>query len=150
VPFHNAVLEARKQRLTVHELLRDLPAVSEGIQLNAFPNVRKLLEDLDQAWQAAGCDADTPDSGHKAAATLIERIDCRGVFTEFQAEGRVEVNLQALGVFRDLLGRCGIPLAGVEAFAKGFDPTRGRPRQECIKVSSIFKEKGREYDHVLL
>jgi hypothetical protein len=93
---------------------------------------------------------DAPDSGHKAAAALIARVDFRGIFAEFQAEGRVDVNLQALGVFRDLLRGCETPLAGVERFARAFDPTRGKPPAECIKVTSIFKEKGREYDHVIL
>ena len=150
LPFRNAVLEACRQKMTPGDLLRNLPDVSEGIQPKAFPSVRQLANDLEQAWRAAGSDAKSPDSGHRAAARLLERIDFRAIFTEFQAEGRVEVNLQALGVFRDLLKRCKVPLSGVEQFARSFDTKLGREEGECIKITSIFKEKGREYDHVIL
>ena len=121
-----------------------------SIQPKAFPSVRQLADDFEQAWQATGTDANSADSGYNAAARLLERIDFRGIFTEFQAEGRVEVNLQALGVFRDLLKRCEVSLFGVERCARTFDTRRGKEDGECIKITSIFKEKGREYDHVIL
>jgi DNA helicase II / ATP-dependent DNA helicase PcrA len=148
-PFRNAAHEA-VGRLTVHDLLKDLPRLSEGIQANAFPNVRKMADDLAAAWQATGGDFRCPRSGHQAASSLIERIDFKAIFSEFQAGGRVDVNMGSLVVFSELLKNSATPLEDVDKFAATFDPTLKKPRDECIKVTTIFKEKGREYDHVIL
>jgi DNA helicase-2/ATP-dependent DNA helicase PcrA len=149
IPFRNAVHEA-EGRLTVRDLLKDLPHLSEGIQANAFPNVRKMADDLVAAWQATGGDFLSPKSGHQAASSLIDRIDFKSIFSEFQAGGRVEVNMGALAAFADLLKNTGTPLEGVEKFADTFDPTLKKSKDDCIKVTTIFKEKGREYDYVIL
>ena len=127
-----------------------LREVSEGIQPKAFANVHRMLADLGQAWHATGANPHATASGYQAASALIDRIDFRSIFTEFQAEGRVEVNMQALCVFRDLLQRCDVALADVERFARTFDTTLGKPEEACIKITSIFKEKGREYEYVIL
>lgn len=150
IPFRKVVLESFQAGITVRELLSGLPHLSEGIQPKAFGNVYEMLEDLEAAWRAIHGNAAAPESGSRAAATLRERIDFRDIFAEFQSEARVEVNLEVLNVFTTLLFHCHVPLAEVSTFARTFDSTRGRPREECIKITSIFKEKGREYDHVIL
>jgi hypothetical protein len=144
------VLEALKAQMTVRNLLDELPALSDGIHTNAFPNVRKLLRDLEATWQEINGVTNSPESGCRAGYKLLELIDFKAIFTEFQADGRVDVNVQTLQEFCKLLQNCNVPLDGVEAFVQSFDSTRHKPLNECIKGTSIFKEKGREYNHVIL
>jgi superfamily I DNA/RNA helicase len=42
------------------------------------------------------------------------------------------------------------PLHGARAFVEELDTRRGKPDDECVKITSVFKAKGLEWDHVLL
>lgn len=89
-------------------------------------------------------------SAGDAAGLLALEVDFRAAFSSFLGASRVESYLGGISALVKLLGDAAVDLADVEQFVARFDTRLGRPEAECVRFTSIFKAKGRKWDHVFL
>lgn len=150
-PFRSAVNEAFAESKTIFEFLSALKDNPMGININCFPHVLQFVDHLKQARLFAGSDNNSSNSAGMALSKLVELIDFKSNFKEFQTEDKSEGSLESIKSFIKYLLDCSITLAGIDEFIKNFDTMRGESRKEnCIKIATIHREKGREYDYVIL
>ena len=106
-----------------------------------YPHLGGLVAALGQAVRP---------TAHAAWTALDQSIDFSNAFRQFLPIGvAVEHGLRQ-AAFATLLQARATPLAEVEALVAGLDTRRGQPAAACLRITSIFKAKGLEWDHVIL
>lgn len=104
------------------------------------------LGDLADVFNEAGRKV----SAAEAAAVIRASVDLGAWLAEWLSEEKAAAGEAMLAAFVDLLAARAVPLAGVEAFARGYDTRQGQPEELCLRITSIFRAKGLEWDEVLL
>jgi len=90
------------------------------------------------------------DSASRAVVYLLEKIDFKSVFLDYEGESAAEENLSLIESFAVLLKEAAVPLDGVHAYLQTTDPKQGKPESDCIRITSIFKAKGLEWEYVFM
>lgn len=150
-PFRSAANEALGESKTIYEFLSNLKENPMGININCFPHVFKLIDHLKQARLFAGSDNNASNSAGLALSKLVDLVDFKSNFYEFQTKDKAEGSVESINSFIKYLLDCNITLSGLNEFINNFDTMRGEDlKDNCIKIATIHKEKGREYDYVIL
>lgn len=150
-PFRSAANEAFAEGKTPYEFLSTLKDKPMGININCFPHILKFIDHLKQARLFVGSENDSPNSAGLALGKLVELVDFKSNFNEFQTKEKSEGSIESIKSFIKYLLDCNITLSGINEFIKNFDTMRGEDlKDNCIKIATIHKEKGREYDYVIL
>lgn len=105
----------------------------------------RLFELADVLEEAGGC-----ASAAEAAGVIRREVDLVEWLAEWQSLERVEAGAAMLDAFVALLAERAVGLAEVEGFARDYDTRRGRPVGECLRITSVFRAKGLEWDEVVL
>lgn len=150
-PFRSAANEAFAEGKTPYEFLSTLKDKPMGININCFPHILKFIDHLKQARLFVGSENDSPNSAGLALSKLVELVDFKSNFNEFQTKEKSDGSIESIKSFIKYLLDCNITLSGINEFIKNFDTMRGEDlKDNCIKIATIHKEKGREYDYVIL
>ena len=94
------------------------------------------------------------DAGATGAADAIHllrtEVDFREALASHRSEASVAECLRAYEVLEDFAraARCG--LAELEERLAQVDPSQGEPREQCVRVTTIHRVKGLEWDYVFI
>ncbi len=147
VAFGNVVSTIERQRSTVEHLLGDRNLhESSGVKRGGLDHLQKLGESL----REAATPRSRPHTAGHALAVLLDRIDFRGFFAGYEGDSAVDDDVAIMHSVALLLKEAEVPLGAVDDFLDKLDPSQGRPDRECVRITSVFKAKGLEWDHVLL
>ncbi len=133
---------------TIGDLLRDgARLMASGITQRAAEALDDLADVLEEARGAA---RDAEGRAAEAAAVIRDAIDFEMWLGEWQTPEKVAAGAGMIDAFRALLAEKAVPLDAVDAFADGYDTRRGLPIERCLRITSIFRAKGLEWDRVIL
>jgi len=92
------------------------------------------------------------DAGGAAQALRLLRteIDLRGALADHRSEASVAECLRAYEVLEDFARAERCTLAELEPRLASVDPTQGEPRERCVRVTTIHRVKGLEWDFVFI
>jgi DNA helicase-2/ATP-dependent DNA helicase PcrA len=158
------VFEARLRRAMMRgESLRDVlnqpwDMVRDGLARGAVDRLDEL-EDLlrrlgsgqprGRLKRLASDRREAPGAG-EVLLQLLDELDLEEHFHEAGTGGADEDSVELIRGLAVLLQGAQTPLEGARAFVQELDTRRGKPEEECVKITSVFKAKGLEWDHVLL
>jgi DNA helicase-2/ATP-dependent DNA helicase PcrA len=95
--------------------------------------------------------APTPISAGDALRWLIRRLDLTYHYDNYYGKGESSEErkgaIAAVSRFADQIGK---DVPGFLAYLATLDTTQGKPQEELIVMTTIFREKGREYPYVVL
>lgn len=153
--FADVVREGVERCLTLRELLEDPKRfVAAGIARGGAEALWQLGDALRDALEPVSGDPedDLPprfDAG-SVLGRLIESVDFKAAFESYERESAAEDDLQLLRVIAGFLSMAQIEPGRARSYLEGLDPRRGAPEEQCIRITTIFKAKGLEWDHVLI
>lgn len=141
--FSRVIQRALAGGATVVDCLRDRFAFQlSEVSASAAEALCDLADVLDEAGRAA--------SAAEAVAVIRRGVDLGAWIEEWQTAEKAAASEAMLAAFAALLAERAVPLAEVEAFARGYDTRRGQPAEACLRITSIFRAKGLEWDEVVL
>ncbi len=129
-----------------------------GISGSAPEALEELGRDLAQAASGqlhapahlSAAEPGSPPSAGAALSILLELIDFEAHFAENDSAGARDGDAELLVGFSALLEGARVPLGEAREWLDGLDTRRGLPELQCVRITSIFKAKGLEWDHVLM
>ncbi len=86
----------------------------------------------------------------QALEVLLERVDFAAYLQDGERANAQADDLELLEGFSKLLAGAGVPLGEAGDWLQSLDTCQGQPREDCVRVTSVFKAKGLEWPHVLL
>lgn len=141
--FGRVIHRAMAGGATVMDCLRDRFAFQLAeVSASAAGALCDLADVLDEAGRAA--------SAAEAVAVIRRGVDLGAWLEEWQTAEKAAAGEAMLAAFAALLAERAVPLAEVEAFARGYDTRRGQAAEACLRITSIFRAKGLEWDEVVL
>ena len=94
------------------------------------------------------------DAGDTGAADAIHilraEVDFKDALAAHRSEASVAECLRAFEVLEDFARATRCRLAGLEAALADVDPSQGEPKENCIRVTTIHRVKGLEWDYVFM
>ncbi len=94
---------------------------------------------------------DTGSTGAADAIRLLRNeIDFREALSAHRSEASVAECLRAYEVFEDFARAAQCTLADLDARLASIDTTQGEPKERCIRVTTIHRVKGLEWDYVFI
>jgi DNA helicase-2/ATP-dependent DNA helicase PcrA len=94
------------------------------------------------------------DTGATGAADAIRllrtEIDFKEALSAHRSEASVAECLRAFEVLEDFARATRCRLADLEAQLSQVDPSQGEPKENCIRVTTIHRVKGLEWDYVFI
>jgi DNA helicase-2/ATP-dependent DNA helicase PcrA len=82
---------------------------------------------------------------------LINRLDLASHYDSYYGKGEsAEERKGAVAAISRFAAQTGKNVPEFLAFLPTLDTTRGKPEKECITMTTIFREKGREHDYVVI
>ena len=158
------VFEARLRRALLRgESLRDVlnqpwDMVRDGLARGAVDR----LDELEDMLRRLRCGQPRGRLRHLAAdrrqepgagevlLQLLEELNLDEHFHDASSAGADEDSVELIRGLAALLLGAQTPLGGARRFVQELDTRRGKPDDECVRITSVFKAKGLEWDHVLL
>ncbi len=119
--------------------------MASGLTERAAEALADLADVLEEAR-----DAGREGSAGAASALIRREVDFEAWLTEWQPAEKVAAGLGMLAAFEQLLAARAVPLAEAEAFAREYDTRQGLPPDQCLRITSIFRAKGLEWQRVIL
>jgi hypothetical protein len=136
----------------LNDFLQERPRlIAGGISQNCLDRIESFRTALEKAASGDSHIAlgQVPGAS-EALNVLTEQVDFHSYFASFQSPRLAEASMAVLASFEALLRQASIPLDSVEQYLANLDTMRGLPEHECIRVTSVFRAKGLEWDHVIL
>ena len=95
-PFSSAANEAFAEGKTPYEFLITLKDKPMGININCFPHILKFIDHLKQARLFVGSENNSPNSAGLALSKLVELVDFKSNFNEFQTKDKSESSIESI------------------------------------------------------
>lgn len=146
--FNKLLADATESKISAAEVLLDVNELLDaGINNQACGHLRRLEGDLRAALDASMAKGGT---AAPALSELIGRVNFSEYFESFETADSAKEDLAMMDAFLDLLEEADVPLTGLLSFLESMDSKAGQPDDQCIRITSVFKAKGLEWDHVFM
>jgi DNA helicase-2/ATP-dependent DNA helicase PcrA len=143
--LENCVVEKK----TVYDALTDTLGLRQsGLSESAVDKLSKLASCLRRSTIN-----DQPEKRMGAGdilSSLLGEIDFKSAFGEFQNDFKADEEVERMKMLSILFSSVNVMPENARDFLKSMDTTLGKPREDCIRVTSTFKAKGLEWDYVLM
>ncbi|MFM7134342.1 MAG: ATP-dependent helicase [Planctomycetota bacterium] len=141
------LVEARRRGLTLGDVCFDDDLQREaGFHGGARIELKGLGHALLKAFRR-----DTGTSGAADAIRLLRtEIDFKEALAAHRSAASVAECLRAYEVLEDFARTARCTLSELEARLASVDTTQGEPRERCVRVTTIHRVKGLEWDFVLI
>jgi len=111
---------------------------------------RKELKSLGNTLLKAHRRALDESGAAQAIRVLRSEIDFKEALSAHRSPASVQECLRAYEVLEDFARAARCPLAELDARLAAVDTTQGRARDECVRVTTIHRVKGLEWDYVFI
>lgn len=139
--------DAQRDGLTLGDLCFDDDLhVMAGFHGGARKELKALGNTLLKAHRRANEEA----GAAQAIRVLRSEIDFKEALSAHRSAASVQECLRAYEVLEDFARAARCPLAELEARLAAVDTTQGRARDECVRVTTIHRVKGLEWDYVFI
>jgi DNA helicase-2/ATP-dependent DNA helicase PcrA len=141
------VRDAQREHLSIADICfgEDLHKIA-GFHGGARIELKALGGVLLKAMRRDGGDAGAAD----AIRILRNEIDFKEALSAHRSEASVAECLRAFEVLEDFARASRCRLAELEAQLASVDPSQGEPKERCIRVTTIHRVKGLEWDFVFI
>jgi superfamily I DNA/RNA helicase len=139
--------DATREGLTLGDLCfdDDLHKMA-GFHGGARIELKSLGTTLSKAARRDGAEA----GAARAIRILRDEIDFDKALSANRSAASVAECLRAFEVLEDFARVAGCSLADLDARLASVDTTQGRPAAECVRVTTIHRVKGLEWDYVFI
>jgi len=136
--------QAIAQGATVDEALSSSHAFeAHGAPFWSYKHVRAFRDTLRKLWRCK-------DDAARALARVRADVDLATWVAESRGDddaARWDLELDAIS---EVLKSGSIGIQDATAFVASLDTQRGAPESSCVRITSIFRSKGLEWDHVVI
>lgn len=137
------------QGMTLYDAFSDdIELLKNGYTKGESTHIKNLIRRLEELTQTLKA-ADAWDASG-LLESLVSEINFRKIFEEYEQPHAIEDDLTLVSTLQNLLKDAGIEPHHAYDYVTGLDPRQGRENRDCIKITTVFKAKGLEWDHVLL
>jgi superfamily I DNA/RNA helicase len=143
--FAAFVEDALRGRATIQAVLADGYGLREA---GVIDKAAGLLNDL--ALTLRRSTSEGQRNAGDVLDSLLTQIDFKAAFSSFQNDSRADDEVMKMQMLCMLLDSANIAPRAARSYLESMDTTRGRPREECIQITSIFRAKGLEWDYAIL